>query len=158
MGLFDDFGQRLGRFVEENGLPRSAGRVLGHLLTCNPAEQTFDQIVEATGTSRSTVSVATRLLTQLNLVERYSVAGDRRDQYRLRNDAWTALLKQDVDAAAKLRGFADEGLRLADRSSPSVRGRLRAMKEFFSFLEQAYTPLLEEWEQRKSQGQRRRMK
>src|SRR5262245_55397295 len=104
----DDFGERLGRFFERNGLPRAAGRVLGHLLTCDPAEQTFDEIVAATGASRSTISVATRLLMQLDLVERFGLAGERRDRYRLREGAWTAMLKQDVSAATQLRDLAQD--------------------------------------------------
>lgn len=150
-----DFGERLGRFFETNGLPRTAGRVLAHLLTCDPAEQTFDEIVDASGASRSTVSVATRFLMQQDLVERFGVPGERRDRYRLREDAWTALLKQDVAAASQLRGFAEDGLRLTARS-PAVRARLASMREFFVFLEDAYTPLLVQWEKRRAQRSPRR--
>lgn len=142
------FRDRLGRFFEANGLPRTAGRVLGHLLTCEPAEQTFEQIVAASDASRSTVSVATRFLVQLELVERFSLPGERRDRYRLRADAWTALLKQDVASAKALRAFADEGLQLAKTAAPSVRSRLRGMREFFVFLEDAYTPVLTRWDRR----------
>ncbi len=152
----DDFGERLGRFFENNGLPRVAGRVLGHLLTCDPGEQTFEQIVSATGASRSTVSVATRLLMQLELVERFGVRGERRDRYRLREDAWTAMLKQDVSAAAQLRSLAQDGLRLAKSAPPAVRTRLRSMREFFVFLEDAYSPLLTRWEKLRSQSSQRR--
>jgi DNA-binding transcriptional regulator GbsR (MarR family) len=146
----DGFSERLGRFFEANGLPRMAGRVLGHLLTCDPGAQTFDEIVDATGASRSTVSVATRLLEQLELIERFGVPGERRDRYQLRDDAWTALLKQDVSAAAQLRGLAEERLKLARADSTAVRARLRSMREFFVFLEEAYTPLLSRWEKRRT--------
>lgn len=144
------FQEQLALFLETSGLPRTAGRVLAHLLTCEPPEQTFEQIVEASGASRSTVSVATRSLLQLELVERFGLPGERRDHYRLRADAWTAMHKQDLTAAAKLRELAEQGLRLAKTGSPSVRGRLRSMKEFFVFLEDAYTPVLARWNRRSS--------
>lgn len=151
-----DFSDRIARFFERNGLPRMAGRILGHLLTCDPAEQTFEELADATGASRSTVSVATRLLVQLELIERFGVPGERRDRYRLQEDAWTALLKQDMAAAAQLRGFAEDGLRRT--ASPTVRTRLRAMKEFFGFLEDSYTPLLTRWEKVRSQPRGRRVR
>jgi hypothetical protein len=144
-----EFGERLGRFFEHNGLPRMAGRMLGHLLVCTPAEQRFDELVAALGASRSTVSVVTRLLEQLGLVERFGVPGDRRDRYRLRADAWTMNLKQDLRAASQLKTLADEGLALVAGQPPAARARLRAMKEFYAFLEGAYAPILQRWEKRR---------
>jgi DNA-binding transcriptional regulator GbsR (MarR family) len=144
------FADRLGRFFEDNGLPRMAGRVMGHLLTCDPPEQTFDDVVEAVAASRSTVSVATRLLVQLGLVERFGVPRDRRDRYRLREDAWTMLLEQDMSAATQLKLLAEDGLQLLKSQPPAVRARLRAMKEFYAFLEEAYAPILAQWKKRRS--------
>jgi DNA-binding transcriptional regulator GbsR (MarR family) len=148
------FADRLGRFFEDNGLPRAAGRVLAHLLTCDPPEQTFDDIVTAVAASRSTVSVATRMLVQVKLIERFGVQNQRRDRYRLRDDAWTMLLQQDRDAASELKQLADEGLRLAETQAPAARARLRAMKEFYVFLEAAYAPIFAQWERRRSRRSR----
>ncbi|MEV4312314.1 hypothetical protein [Actinocrispum sp. NPDC049592] len=142
------FADRLGRFFEANGLPRAAGRVMGRLLVCDPPEPTFDELVEAVGASRSTVSVAAQLLIRLDLVERFSVPGQRRDRYRLRDDAWTSMLKQDIAAARQLRALADDGLRVVGSQPPARQARLRAMREFSVFLEEAYTPILAEWEKR----------
>jgi hypothetical protein len=125
-----------------------AGRVMGHLLVCDPPEQTFDELVEAVAASRSTVSVATQLLVRLDLVERFGVPGQRRDRYRLRADAWTSMLRQDISAAGQLRALADDGLRVIETEPPAVQARLHAMRDFSVFLEQAYEPLLAEWEQR----------
>ena len=143
-----ELGVRLGRFFESNGLPRSAGRLLGHLLTCEPPEQTFEQLVQAAGASRSTVSVATRLLVQLGLVERFGVHGERRDRYRLGPDPWTSLLRQDVESAAELKRLASDGLRALAPAPTSVRVRLRTMRAFYAFLEASYQPVLRRWERR----------
>jgi len=148
------FADRIGRFFADHGLPPAAGRIFGHLLTCDPPEQTFDEVVTATGQSRSTVSVATRLLVQVGLAERFGLAGDRRDRYRLRPDAWTMLLKQDLAAATRLKLLADEGLGLLARQPPALRARLRAMKEFYGFLEEAHLPLVAAWEKRTQRGRR----
>lgn len=144
------FADRLGRFFEGNGLPRMAGRVMGHLLTCDPPEQTFDGLVEAMGASRSSVSVATRLLVSLNLVERFAVPGERRDRYRIRDDAWTSMLRHDLAAAVQLRQLAEDGLRLVADKPPEATRRLAGMREFFEYVEQAYEPIIAEWDRRRS--------
>jgi DNA-binding MarR family transcriptional regulator len=146
------FVERFGRFFEDNGLPRMAGRALAHLLTCNPPEQTFDELVKALGASRSTVSVASRLTVQLGLVERFGIPGDRRDRYRIREDAWSRLLEQDLATSTQLKKLADDGLHLLASQPASTRARLRAMREFYLFLEEAYAPILARWQKR----QRRR--
>jgi DNA-binding transcriptional regulator GbsR (MarR family) len=153
MAQAHDFADRLGRFFEDNGLPRMAGRVMGHLLTCDPPEQTFDEVVEAVGASRSSVSVATRLLVQLGLAERFGLPGERRDRYRLREDAWAQLLRQDMAVATELKRLAEDGLALVESQPPAGRARLSAMREFYAFLEEAYAPLLAQWERRR-QGAR----
>lgn len=151
-----DFADRFGRFFEANGLSRMAGRVMGHLLICDPPEQTFDDLVAAVAASRSTVSVATQLLVRLGLVERFSVPDERRDRYRLRDDAWTTLLQQDVSTARQLRQFADDGLHLVESQPRAVSARLRAMKDFYVFLERAYEPLLAQWEKQRARPAPRR--
>jgi len=150
------FADRLGRFFESNGMPRMAGRVMGHLLTCDPPEQTFDEIVDGVEASRSTVSVATRLLVRLDLVERFGVPGQRRDRYRIRDDAWTSMLRQDLSAATQLRLLAEDGLQLVRAAPRSAQARLRTMREFFIFLEKSYAPVLAEWEQRSARPDTRR--
>lgn len=145
-----DFSDKLGRFFEQNGLPRMAGRVMGHLLTCTPAEQTFDEIVEAVAASRSSVSVATQLLLRLRFIERFRVPDDRRDRYRLSSTAWTAILTQDIEAARELRGLAESGLAAAKTSGGPRLTRLQEMRDFYAFLEEALVPLQTEWERRRA--------
>ena len=151
------FADKLGRFFEKYGLPRMAGRVMGHLLTCAPAEQTFDEITAAVGASRSSVSVATQLLQRLELVERFGVPEDRRDRYRLAADAWSTMLRQDLAAATELRQLAELGLRSAKGASRTESARLLEMREFYTFLEGSLAPLVSEWERRRgTPGTRRR--
>jgi predicted transcriptional regulator len=146
-----DFADRLGRFFEKYGLPRMAGRVMGFLVTCSPAEQTFDEIVEAVAASRSSVSVATQLLLRLELIERFGVPDDRRDRYRLRDEAWTTMLRQDIASALELKQLAEGGLSGLRGAPRTQTARLRQMREFYTFLGESLEPLLAAWErQRKS--------
>jgi DNA-binding transcriptional regulator GbsR (MarR family) len=149
-------GDRLGRFFAANGLPRTAGRVVGYLLVCDPPAQTFDDIVAAIGASRSTVSVATRLLLRLGLLERFGVPGERRDRYHVPSSAWTSLLEQDLAAATELKRIADDGLALLGGASQASRTRLRDMKKFFAFLEAAYVPIRARWNATRDRATARR--
>jgi len=68
------------RFVEEVGisfedmsLPRMAGRILGWLFISDPPYQSIGELAEALMASKGSISTMTRLLTQLNLIERFSL-------------------------------------------------------------------------------------
>jgi DNA-binding transcriptional regulator GbsR (MarR family) len=141
-----DFADKLGRFFEKYGLPRMAGRVMGYLVTCAPAEQTFDDIVAAVAASRSSVSVATQLLLRLELIERFGVPDDRRDRYRLRDEAWTSMLRQDIASALELKQLAESGLHALKGAPRAQTARLRHMREFYTFLGESLVPLLAAWE------------
>ncbi|HET8933433.1 MAG TPA: MarR family transcriptional regulator [Polyangiales bacterium] len=141
-----DFADKLGRFFEKYGLPRMAGRVLGFLVTCAPAEQTFDDLVDAVSASRSSVSVATQLLLRLELIERFGVPDDRRDRYRIRDEAWTTMLEQDIASARELEQLAESGLSALKGSPRAQTTRLRAMRDFYAFLGSSLEPVLATWE------------
>jgi DNA-binding transcriptional regulator GbsR (MarR family) len=143
-----EFSDKLGRFFEKNGLPRMAGRVMGHLLAATPPEQTFDEIVAAVGASRSSVSVATQLLLRLQFIERFSVPEERRDRYRLAADAWTVILRQDLEAARELRALAERAIQSAKAERVPL-GQLEQMRDFYGFLEESLEPLLAKWERRR---------
>jgi hypothetical protein len=50
---------------------------------------------------------------------------------------------------------AQEGLALMPPRPPDRRKRLLAMHEFFTFLEETYTPILGQWEKRRARQARR---
>jgi predicted transcriptional regulator len=141
-----DFADKLGRFFEKYGLPRMAGRVMGFLVTCASAEQTFDDIVDAVSASRSSVSVATQLLLRLELIERFGVPDERRDRYRIREEAWTTMLRQDIASALELKELAESGLAALKGAPRGQTTRLRAMRDFYAFLGESLEPVLAAWE------------
>jgi len=142
-GYLDD----VGGFFAAHGMPPVAGRIVGHLLICEPPEQSFEALCKAVGASRGSVSTMTRLLAQLGLVERRPGSG-RSLNYRMRDDAWTQLLEDDLRSAARLRAIAIEGLRLQQGRSTKSRQRLTAMREFYAFLELQTAGVLEAWRKR----------
>ena len=89
----------------------------------------------------------TRLLAQLGLVERRPSAG-RSLCYRIRDDAWTQLLADDLRSATRLRAIASEGLRLQQGRGAKSRRRLLAMREFYTFVELQTASTLNAWKRR----------
>ena len=71
-------------YFEQMGYPRSAGRILGWLLICDPPVQSTGELADALGASKGSRSTMTRLLIQVGLIERAGMPGRRRDYSRIK--------------------------------------------------------------------------
>ncbi len=69
--------------LEQDGLPRMAGRIFGWLLVCDPPEQSMEELAAAVQGSKASMSTMTRLLVQSGLVEKVRPPGARRDAFRV---------------------------------------------------------------------------
>jgi len=138
---------QLGGFFATHGMPPVAGRLMAHLLICEPSEQRADELAAAVGASRASVSVMTRLLVQLGLIDRRSATG-KTLVYRLHPDAWTRLLEDDLKSATRLREIAQAGLQLLGKRPPRARARLQRMRGFYQFLEDETAASLGRWRRR----------
>ena len=144
------FIETVGLSFELVGLPRMAGRILGWLLISNPPYQSPSELAEVLQASKGSISTMTRLLTQLGLIERTSLPGQRRDYFRLRPNAWAELTKQRITQVKAFRELADQGLKLMDGHPPHLRQRLEEMHSVHAFLEQELPLMMERWEQRQA--------
>src|SRR5947209_5370922 len=135
-----------GLLLENAGLPRIAGQVLGWLQVCEPETQSLSDIVTALGISRASASTSTRLLEQIGIVERTIQSGDRRDFYRISRDAWHRFMQTRIETMRRLRRNADHGLRVVEHEPPARRARLERMRRLYAFLEREMPKLLERFE------------
>lgn len=118
----DQFVEKLGRLIEEDGGPRIAGRILGTLFL-SARELSLDEIAERLQVSKASVSTNARLLEQLGVVERRAHPGDRRDFYRVGPDTVVRVLERRM---AWLRRFGDtlaEGAATPAARDEQVRSR-----------------------------------
>lgn len=137
-------------YFEGVGLTRMAGRIIGWLLICDPPHQSMAQLCEALQASKSSISVATRQLLQLYLIERLSIPGDRRGYYRASDDMWNRSFKARMHQLAELRALAERGLKLLQSGDDSRRyKRLELMRDMNEFMEREFPKLLEKWEEEK---------
>ena len=145
------FVEDVGLVFDQTGLPRMAGRIFGWLLISDPPHQSTDQLAAALMASKGSISTMTRLLIQNGLIERLSLHGVRHDYFRLRQDAWRHMIRHGLEDEIKMfRQLAEHGLKLPVSKPPLSRHWLEEMRDMYSFLEQEFPTLLEQWESKHS--------
>lgn len=143
-----EFVEQMGLLFEQYGASRTVGRVLGWLMVCDPPEQSAGDLVRALRTSKASVSMATRLLTQTGLIERVARPGVRPAHFRLRPDAvGTALIGERLRAVALFRGMVERALEALRDAPPHRRDRLEALHRLYGFFERELAEMLRRWEE-----------
>ena len=156
-GRADDllsFVEDIGLFYERTGLPRMAGRVIGWLLICEPPEQSMQQLGEAVGGSKGSMSTMTRVLIQMGLIERARLPGSRRDQFRIRPGMWTESMRDQLLAVHDVERLLQRGLTLVADRPPASRERLEEARALYAWFGQELPKLLDRWEKTRPPPQR----
>lgn len=141
----EQFVERMGDFMAQAGQPRIAGRLLGWLLVCEPPEQSADQLIEATGASKGSVSTMLRLLQATGCVETGGRSGERRTYYRIRPEMWSEMLRSQLEKMSELKTIAEEGLAMMAAAPEEARGRLEGMRALYAFFEGEWPALVDRW-------------
>lgn len=142
----EDFGVAL----EDLGLPRMAGRLLGYLLVCQPPEQSSRDIAEALQASKGSVSSTTRLLIDYGIADRVTRPAERVDYFRVRPGVWTKIMRLRIAQAARIHEVAKRGIELLPCDDLAGYARIEELHDFYQFLEIEYKALLERWEQQRA--------
>ena len=136
------------RFVEDVarllipwGVPPIAARLYGHLLLC-PRPVSLDQITEDLGISKSSASVAARLLETYTLARRHSEPGTKRALYAVADD-YEAMIQQQNRLLDALAGQLNAGAEIAE--SKAVSARLEEMADFYRVMRGAMEDAVGRW-------------
>lgn len=113
------------RSAEIYGLSRSYGQLYG-LLYFADGPASLDQLVEASGYAKSTVSTTLKDMERLHLVYRRSVPGEgKRAFYEAERDFWTVVreflrreVRREIDTMGRALADAEETLETAAEASP----------------------------------------
>jgi predicted transcriptional regulator len=139
-------GQR--RFVEDVarlltpwGVPPVAARLYGYLLLC-PRPVTLDQITEDLEISKSSASVAARLLESYTLARRHRESGTKRALYAVADD-YEHMIRQQNQLLDALAGQLNTGAGIA--ASRSVSARLEEMADFYQVMRGAMEDAIGRW-------------
>ncbi|MBF8190350.1 MarR family transcriptional regulator [Nonomuraea sp. K274] len=146
MDEMEAFAEEAGLFYERLGLSRTAGRVMGWLLTADTDGADAPQLCDALGVAKSSMSVALRTLESAGLTERFRRRGDRRDRYRLTEDVFGRAFRAKMAEFEQFTRLAERGLR-AVGDDPARRKRLENMRDMYAFMAERFPRLLDEWEE-----------
>jgi DNA-binding transcriptional regulator GbsR (MarR family) len=146
--MSNDLGKDERRFVEDVarllipwGVPSVAARLYGHLLLC-PRPVSLDQITEDLGISKSSASVAARLLESYTLARRHSEPGTKRALYAVADD-YEAMIQQQNRLIDALAGQLNAGAEIA--ASGTVSARLEEMADFYRMMRGAMDDAMSRW-------------
>jgi len=142
------FIEDISLYFEQMGLPRTAGRVLGVLLICNPPAQSLTDLCEILQASKSSISTTTRLLTEMGLIERAPSPVPRQVYFQFKPGGWIVFIRQRLRLWASLHDIAEGGLELLRDQDPELRNRLQEAHDMFSVIEEELPTLLERVEKK----------
>ncbi len=148
-----EFIESMGRYFEQYGISRIGGRILG-LLTVAERPLSLDEIATQLQVSRASVSTNLRLATASDLAELVTFPGDRRDYYRMIDDAWGQALRAEVKAFPPLRRIAEHGLAALSPDDTRARAQLEEMIAFCDFAAEEWGGLLDRWQARREARRR----
>lgn len=132
--------------LEESGIPRMAGRILGWLLICDPPHQSIDDLAGMLQASKGSISTMSRYLIQWGLVERIGIPGKRRDYYRIKDGSWMSLFRQQLAMMSSLRQLMDRGLVLLQPEGDASAARIREVHDLCAYFEKEIPAMLDRWE------------
>jgi DNA-binding transcriptional regulator GbsR (MarR family) len=135
-----DFIERVGRWWEMVG-SRSAGRILGWLMICEPSQRSAAELVDDLKLSSGSVSTQTSVLERVGLVERVTFAGDRVSYYRLPPNVWLELMKLEMVRMREMRELAAAAADVIPTERPD---RVEDLDRVTAFFMERWPELIEE--------------
>jgi DNA-binding transcriptional regulator GbsR (MarR family) len=150
------FIEDMGLLLEQSGVPRMAGRIVGLLMICNPPHQSPSELAEKLRASKGSISTMTRLLLEMDLIERIALPDDRRDYFRIRPDASTQIIMFEASEFATGRQITERGLELIRNEPAELQERVRQAHDLYAFLERETPLLIERWNKMRSKGTAKR--
>jgi DNA-binding transcriptional regulator GbsR (MarR family) len=139
--------EEVGMFLENQGMTRMAGRILGWLLIAEPPHQSQQDLVDVLQASKGSISTNTRMLLHSGMIKRVSLPGDRKTYFAIPDGLWIDIMRASLAEVTHMKNLATHGLQImADRPEQSKR-RLQEMFDLVNFLEQEFPAIVDRWEQ-----------
>lgn len=135
--------------LEESGVPRIAGRIVGLLMICDPPHRSSSELVSELGASKASISTMTRQLYQAGTIEKVAIPGERATYYRLASDSLERKLTKQVARMVGFHPLAQRGLELLADAPPERRERLETIQALYAFMERELPDLIARWSDEK---------
>jgi DNA-binding MarR family transcriptional regulator len=146
-----EFVDRMGLVLERLGGSRTMGRICGHLLVCDPPDQSLTDLASALGASKASVSVVARQMETAGMVERVP-GGGRSHRYRLVSGGWAQLLQVQLAGVRQGLEVLESGVATVRPVSADAHARLVEARDFFAFSERDGRELVQRWRAYRDRG------
>jgi DNA-binding transcriptional regulator GbsR (MarR family) len=141
------FVDKMGQAAEMDGMSPIAGRLFAVLLL-SEKPRSLDELAEALGVSKASVSTDARRLLERGTVERVSHPGDRRDYYELAPDFFAKVIRTRVARWRRIQQLVGTVRETPGDLPPAVRERFASIDEIHSFVVDRVDAALTAWERR----------
>ncbi|MFR9676356.1 GbsR/MarR family transcriptional regulator [Streptomyces sp. TR06-5] len=152
----DDYATRVSPFVErfaadlaEVGFQRMAARVFSCVLASEDGALGSAELAERLQVSPAAVSGAVRYLSQMRMVSREREPGSRRELYRVHGDTWYEAFTRENEYLARWTETLRAGAQTLGPDT-AVGRRLEDTGEFFEFLREEMSQVMERWRARRA--------
>ena len=140
----DELVERLGLAVEEEGLPRIAGRIYA-LLIFEEGPFSLDDLVDRLNISKASASSSTRHLIDLGIIERVTKPRDRRDFFRLMQTRRNAFLEGLIERRLRFLRTIEQCLEELPPNRDVARERLEMLVRFQRVLQEGFEEIQRRW-------------
>lgn len=144
------FIEDAGLYFDKNGLPATSGRILGHLLTCDPPVQSSSDLARALETTSGSISTNTRLLVAGGMIERVAVKGRRGVFFRAVEGAFGRMLEGKFAATRDFREILEKGRAALGDAPPERLERLDDALDLYRFFEAEFPKLIARYQEQRA--------
>ncbi|MBN8215413.1 MAG: MarR family transcriptional regulator [Spirochaetes bacterium] len=141
-----EFIEEMGLTFEKTGMPRMAGRILGHLLICDPPTQSLDQMGQALGASKASISTMSKLLLNGGFIKRVGVSGDRRDYLTLKVGTFEDIVTRQIHDMMSFRKILAKALAILEKEKRTDTHHLHEFLELYEFMRKKMPEMLAQWQ------------
>ena len=139
------FADRMANAAAADGLSPIAGRLFAVFLLSD-APQSLDALAATLRVSKASVSTEARHLFERGIVERVSVAGDRRDYYELAPDFFAQVIRARVARWRRIQRLVADMRDSSPALSTAVRERFASIDDIHAVVVPEIEAALDEWE------------
>ncbi len=126
----ENFIEQVGLFLQGDGLPRIAGRLMG-LLIFDGKPYSFGELSRELQVSRGSISTNARLLEGLGVITRVAMPGDRQDYYQLGDNPYETLMNGVIERARRAETSLNRTANALPASETAAAGRIRDYARFY---------------------------
>ena len=148
---FTAFVDRMGIAAETDGMSPIAGRLYA-LLLLSEEPRSLDELADALGVSKASVSTDARRLLERGIVERVAKAGDRRDYYELTPDFFARIIDARISRWRRMQVLANDLREQANSLPTAVRQRIDAIDDVEASVIAPLEQALADWQAQRKQA------